>query len=96
MKLYLTPEARRDLALIGDWIAKDNPRRAETFVDELNSSCVEILDFPEKHPFATLYESRGLRRKTHGNYLIFYRVKPAHIEIIHVLHGSMDIDKHLN
>ena len=95
MILYFTPEARRDLVLIGEWISQDNPQRAETFVDELVSSCTEILNFPEKYPFAAQFENRGLRRKVHGNYLIFYRVKAEHVEIIHVLHGAMDLGQYL-
>lgn len=35
MKLVFTEEAKRDLLLVGDYIAQDNPRRAITFVEEL-------------------------------------------------------------
>ena len=90
MRPYFTPEARRDLISIGDWIARDNPTRSERFVEDLILSCEEILNFPEKYPFVTQFESRGLRRKVHGNYLIFYRVRLIQVEIIHVFHGAQD------
>jgi toxin ParE1/3/4 len=95
MKIYFTPEALRDLETIGDWIATDNPRRAISFVEELVSSCSEILSYPEKYPLAPRYENEGLRKKVYRNYLIFYRIKLGQIEIIHVLHGSQDYEQFL-
>ncbi len=90
MRLYFTPEALRDLETISDWIAADNPQRAIKFVQELKSSCSEILSYPEKYPLAPKYEDKGLRKKAYRNYLIFYRIKLDQIEIIHVLHGAQD------
>jgi toxin ParE1/3/4 len=95
MKLFITPEARRDIELIGDWIAKDNPKRAFTFVEELEASCAEIVNYPEKYPLVLSFEKRGLRKKVHGNYLIFYRMVQQQIEIIHVLHGAQDYQRFL-
>ena len=91
MKLLFTPEARRDLEAIGDRIATENPRRAETFVEELKLSCFEILNFPEKYSLAQGYEKKGLRRKVHGNYLIIYRIQLQQIVIIHIQHGSKEL-----
>lgn len=91
MKLFFTPEARRDLVSIGDWIAESNQNRAISFVAELEISCAEISNYPEKYPIAPQFESRNLRRKVHGNYLIFYRVKTTQVEIIHILHGARDL-----
>ncbi len=92
MKLFITPEARRDLELIGDWIANDSPLRAVSFVEELELSCAEILLFPEKYPIAIRYEKMALRRKVYGNYLIFYRVITDQVQIIHILHGAHDYE----
>jgi plasmid stabilization system protein ParE len=38
------------------------------------------------------YERFGIRRCVHGNYLIFYRLQPEQIEVIHVLKGARDIE----
>ena len=35
MKVRLSSEARKDLIAVGDYIARDNPLRASTFVAEL-------------------------------------------------------------
>jgi toxin ParE1/3/4 len=90
MKLFVTPEAQRDLESIGDWIAKDNPKRAVAFAAELEFSCTEILSYPEKYPLVLDHVKIELRKKVHGNYLIFYRLRPGQVEIIHVLHGAQD------
>ena len=36
------------------------------------------------------FEGSGVRHRVVGNYLIFYRVDPARVAILHVLHGAMD------
>ena len=36
------------------------------------------------------YKHLGIRRRVHGNYLIFYRLRGDLIEVIHILHGAMD------
>jgi plasmid stabilization system protein ParE len=90
MKLVLTDEARADLVRIADWIARDNPRRAVTFVDEIEARCVQIPNMPRAHPLLPGREQSGLRRVVHGNYLIFYRVEPDHVVVVHILHGARD------
>jgi plasmid stabilization system protein ParE len=34
----------------------------------------------------------GIRRRVHGNYLIFYRVREELVEVVHVLHGARDYE----
>jgi plasmid stabilization system protein ParE len=36
------------------------------------------------------YERHGIRRRVHGNYLIFYRIDADRVTVIHVLHGARD------
>ena len=38
------------------------------------------------------YERFGIRRCVHGDDLIFYRLQPEQIEVIHVLQGARDIE----
>jgi toxin ParE1/3/4 len=92
MKLVIADEARDELARIGERIARDNPRRAVAFVDEIESHCHRILATPLTHPLLPGREATRLRRAVHGNYLIFYRVDPDHVVIVHVLHGARDYD----
>ena len=89
MRVVFTEPAGNDLEAIGDWIAKDNPLRAASFVRELRDACLEIGPRPTAYQFVEHRRSDGIRRKVYGNYLIFYRLSDA-VEILHVLHGARD------
>jgi toxin ParE1/3/4 len=88
MILDFSEEAENDLEQIADYIASDNPRRALTFIRDLRSKCEDLVDSPNGFPLVPRYEHHGVRRRVHGNYLIFYRVEKAKVIIIHVLHGA--------
>ena len=90
MKVLFTEAAESDLEEVGDWIAKDNPEQAATFVRELRRSCIDVGPRPRAYPFVEHRRNDGIRRKGHGNYLIFYRVQLDAIEILRVLHGARD------
>ncbi len=90
MIVHLSAEAEQDLERIADYIALDNPARAVSFLQELRSKCLALADMPERFPLVPRYEASGVRRRGHGNYLIFYRVEPEKVVIVHVLHGAQD------
>lgn len=90
MIVRLSAEAERDLERIGDHIAADNPERAVSFLGELRTACLGLADFPERFPLVPRYETHGVRHRVHGNYLIFYRVEPDAVIVLHILHGAMD------
>lgn len=90
MILEFSDEAEQDLEQIADYIARDNPRRALSFIRELRTRCEELLDTPNGFAIVSRYERYGIRRRVHGNYLIFYRVETAKVVIVHILHGATD------
>ncbi|WP_272570062.1 type II toxin-antitoxin system RelE/ParE family toxin [Providencia sp. PROV255] len=95
MKLGISPLAEQDLESIGDWIAKDNPVRALSFIEELYQKCLLIAESP------TLYAERpeilpGLRSCVYGRYLLFFRVLESEVRIERILHGSRDIPAHFS
>jgi toxin ParE1/3/4 len=61
MKVRLSSEARKDLIAIGDYIARDNPLRASTFVEELVKACVEISSRPLSYPIVQRFVLHGAR-----------------------------------
>ncbi|MDR9805620.1 type II toxin-antitoxin system RelE/ParE family toxin [Rhizobium hidalgonense] len=89
MILEFSSEAENDLEQIADYIAEHNLRRALSFIRELRSRCVDLVDSPNSFALVPRYEHHGIRR-VHGNYLIFYRVETAKVVIIHILHGATD------
>lgn len=92
MIVLLTAQAERDLEDIGDYIARDNPVRAISFLRELRQACDGLATMPLRFPIVERFKMLGVRRRVHGRYLIFYRVGAENIEILHILHGAGDYD----
>ena len=92
MIVIITDEARADLDRIGDFIAEDNPRRAASFVDELLERCRRLADMPRAFPLVPRYEHYGVRRRVHGEFLIFYRIGIEQIDVLHVLNGAQNYE----
>ena len=85
-----TSIAEADLREIAYYIARRNPERAMTFIDEIIAHCHKIAN----HPGIGRARSglgRGIRSMPYGRYVIFYRVIDTGVEIRHVLHGARDI-----
>ena len=93
MKLVITDEARQDLRRIGDAIAEDNPLRALSCVEELEARCRALPVTPLAYPIVSRKPERGVRRVVHGHYLIFYRVYPEAVVILHILAARMNVDE---
>ena len=92
MIVVFTDEALLDLEEIGDFIGRDNPPRAASFVAELREKCLGLAQFPEAFPLVERLARIGTRRRRHRNYLIFYRIAKNAIVIQHILHGARDYD----
>ena len=77
-----------------DYIARDNPIRAATFIAELEAKCRTVATAPELYPFRTDL-APGLRMAAHGRYLVLYRDIPAQnaVRIERVLHGARDLPR---
>jgi plasmid stabilization system protein ParE len=88
----VTAEAESDLDEIATYIAGRNIAAALDFVRELREKCESLADAPRGYPLVPRYEHLGIRRRPVGNYLIFYRVGPEIIEVVHVLHGARDYE----
>jgi toxin ParE1/3/4 len=92
MIVRLTTLARRDLERVREWIARDNPERANSYVEELIEACDGLAEFPNRFPLARFRSRRPIRQRPFGNYLILYEVTTDHVEIIGVVHGARDLD----
>lgn len=92
MSLYrLTASAKADLADIWLYIALDNPRNADRFIDKIIRKCQLLAELPlmglSREDFGP-----SLRSHSVGSYLIFYRPIKDGIEVHRVLHGARRLE----
>ena len=89
-KLEISPLAYQDLEAIWDFVAARDEVAARRLVQSITDKFKFLLSFPEtgrlRHEL--LLELRGFPV---GRYVIFYQPTKDGIEVLRVLHGSMDI-----
>jgi toxin ParE1/3/4 len=90
--VVVADEAESDLEQIATYIAERSVEIALNFVHELREKCESLADAPRGYPLVPRHEHLGIRRRPFGNYLIFYRVGPDAIEVVHILHGARDYE----
>lgn len=90
MQVEIMPQAWADLAEIGDYIAEDDEDRARSFVEELHEASLSLADFPERYAVVPGYRDLGVRSRSHGPYMIFYRIKDS-VQVLRVVHGRRDL-----
>ena len=90
MQCVFSPLAELDLEEIGDYIARDNPPRAVSFVREIREQCARITASPLGAPLRPEL-GEGIRMEPFGHYLIFYRVGAEEIRVERIIHGARNI-----
>ncbi|MBB3612049.1 type II toxin-antitoxin system RelE/ParE family toxin [Rhizobium sp. BK602] len=88
MKVAISDAAYNDLTAIGRAIAKHNPERALSFMDELHNACFELGEMPYAFAELAMPDLNSVRRRPYGNYLIFYEIEDTTIYVSRVLHGA--------
>ena len=91
-KYFLTKKAVEDLTAIWEYTFETwSERQADKYYAMLAASFEQILEHPEmgkKYPEV----DAGLMGLRVGRHIVFYRVMPANnIEVIRILHQSMDL-----
>jgi toxin ParE1/3/4 len=91
-KVVITAAAESDLEAIGDYIARDNPRKAAETVLRIIEEIESLDTFPERHPVRE-HLPEGHRFLIVGTYLVVYRVDEANVYIVRAVHGSRDMTR---
>lgn len=89
--ILLTARAEADLFEIWDYIAADRVSAADRVIFEFNQKFLLLATNPElgrERPELVV----GIRSLPLNNYVIFYRVIPAGIEIVRILHGARHVE----
>ncbi|MDD5056254.1 MAG: type II toxin-antitoxin system RelE/ParE family toxin [Sideroxydans sp.] len=89
-QLEFSEWARKDLLGIARYIARDNPQRARSFVNELRQQCALLLEQPGLG-IARPDLAEDLRQLPFGRYLIFFSETDCGILVERVLHSARNI-----
>lgn len=90
--LIVSAEAESDLEDIWDYIVRDNPARADHFIDQLYRKCCDISDL-EGIGRRRNELSNGLLSIPYKRYIIFFERTKKEIRIVRILRGSRDLDQ---
>jgi toxin ParE1/3/4 len=80
MEIIWSSHALRQAEQIGDYIAKDSPARACTFIDKLISSVERLKKFP--YSGLLVKENPAFRQIVFERYRIIYRIAEDSVEIV--------------
>ncbi len=88
--LIISPSARQDLLEIFDYIARDKPIAAASWIDKIEEKCNLIAATPgfgERRP----EYGPDIRSNVVGRYVVFYRPIATGIEVVRVIAGDRDV-----
>lgn len=85
--LIWTNRALKRLDDIADFIARDNPLRAQTFVVELRNK-LEVLKTQSLGRAGRVFGTKEL--VLHPNYLAVYRIKADQVQVLTILHTAQN------
>jgi toxin ParE1/3/4 len=91
MKVYWTDTAEGHLDAIHDYIAQDSPEYAKRIVDRITRMSQQISDYPLSGRRVPEYDIDQIREVIESSYRIIYYIKPNQIDVLAVIHGSMNI-----
>ena len=94
-KYILSPEAQKSLINIKAYSLKNfGAKTTKTYLTNIRNRMQALAENPKK---GTIREDLkvGYHSDFVASHTIYYRIQPTHIEIIDVLHQSMEPSKHI-
>ena len=88
MKVSWSPLAIDRVSEIVEYIARDNPEAAKSWVDTVFEKVASLTSHPESCRAVPEVNNRAIRELIYGNYRIVYRVKDKRVSILTVCHGK--------
>jgi len=90
LRVLYTAEARADLDVIWDYIARDNAEAADRFLDQLAERFQLLAANPLLGESQPLLADGTYRRFVFRLYLIYYRADENALVLVRILHGALD------
>ena len=92
--LYWTPDAKRDLKPIFDYIARVESReRALYVIAGIREKAKEIVNFPAKHTEEPYTNRDNVRFAVKWSYKIMFEIKGNTVRILSVFHSAQNPNK---
>lgn len=94
-RYVLSPRAQRDLDSVWDYSASTwGVDHAESYVTTIWTAIMRVAGQPKQgRPCPEI--RRGYFKVSAGQHVIFYRCIADGIDVVRILHASMDFDRHL-
>jgi len=92
--LAFTPAAEADIDAIWDYSADNwGPDQADRYTDEIRDTCHALAAGRKRGRAADVRP--GYLKISTGSHVIYFRENGDRVEIIRVLHGRQDVERHL-
>jgi plasmid stabilization system protein ParE len=89
-RLRLAPRVERDLDRIAEAIARDSPRRAVSYIEELRVKCFQLAEMPTAYPLRPDLGA-NVRIAVNAPYLIIFRVLTNEVRVDRIIHGARNV-----
>ena len=91
-ELIWRARAVTDMGSIAEWTtAQHGAEKAAEYLHALYSDAKALREFPHRHPVHTSRKTE-FRKARSGEHFLFYLVKDEAINVVRVLHKSMDFE----
>lgn len=87
MKVRWTDRARRDLAEIGRFIARDKPSASRRWIDRLVRGATQAARFPQAGRMVPELRRPDVREVLIGNYRLVYWLNEGELQVVTVFEG---------
>ncbi len=91
MRVHWTDTAQAHLDAVHAYITQDSAEYANRTIDRITRRSQQIADFPLSGRRVPEYDMDQVREVIETPYRIIYHIKPEQIDILAVIHGSMNI-----
>ena len=91
MNVHWTETAEAQLDAIYAYIAQDSKTFALRTVDQITRKSEQISQFPLSGRRVPEFDVNQIREIFYGSYRIIYHINPNQIDILAVIHGTMNV-----
>jgi toxin ParE1/3/4 len=91
MKVHWTDTAEAQLDAVYSYIAQNSVPYALRTIDKITNRSKQIAAFPLSGRKVPEFDLDQIREVFSGSYRIIYYIKPEQIDVIAVIHGSMNV-----